>query len=312
MKKIALLMMLLAGGNCAAAHQKTPPPAQSPTTWQAVTLLDSQQRTLYSKFTNKNYLIQVTAVGSPPTDGYPVVYVLDGNVFFPTASTVAQTLYGRPNQTTPKSMLIVGIGYADSKGFHVKARAEDYTPPSANYPTPQGEIQKFGGAEQFYQFIRQELQPMLYTHWAINPNQQSLFGHSFGGLFVLYTLFNHPQSFQNYLAASPSLWWNQGRIADDLTKLDNTHHAIRRILITQGELENGRKKHQFIPENLPKSTPISDLNNQQLANYLQQQLPHTKITHQHNLGQNHGTNAYPSLAQALFLLYQDCVADSQC
>lgn len=311
MKASILLLLVGVLMNVAVANSLTKNDLVLKNDWQAVTLLDSQQRTLYSKLSHKNYLIQVTAIGSPPDDGYPVMYVLDGNVFFPAVSTVAQTLHGRPNQPNPNSMLIVGIGYADSKRFHTKARAEDYTPPSDSYPMPQGDMQNFGGAEQFYQFIHQELQPMLKAHWHINPKQQSLFGHSFGGLFVLYSLLNHPTSFQSYFAASPSLWWNQGRIANDLNKLNQAHNSVRRVLITQGELENGKQKHRFSADNLPPNLPISDLNNANLANYLQSQLPNAQVTYQYNLGQNHGTNAYPSLAQAVFLWYQDLTDETK-
>jgi predicted alpha/beta superfamily hydrolase len=37
-------------------------------------------------------------------------------------------------------------------------------------------------------------------------------GHSYGGLLVLYTLMTRPDAFDEYAAASPSLWWNNGVI----------------------------------------------------------------------------------------------------
>ncbi|NND08506.1 MAG: hypothetical protein HKN87_19165 [Saprospiraceae bacterium] len=39
-----------------------------------------------------------------------------------------------------------------------------------------------------------------------------LIGHSFGGLFVLHTLVNHPGIFNSYLAIGPSLWWDDQRL----------------------------------------------------------------------------------------------------
>ena len=37
-----------------------------------------------------------------------------------------------------------------------------------------------------------------------------LVGHSFAGLFALHVLWNHPESFDTYMALDPSLWWDQG------------------------------------------------------------------------------------------------------
>ncbi|MGL9736446.1 MAG: alpha/beta hydrolase-fold protein [Symbiopectobacterium sp.] len=47
---------------------------------------------------------------------------------------------------------------------------------------------------------------MVEARVPVNPQQRTLTGHSFGGLFVLFTLFNHGESCQRYLAASPSIW----------------------------------------------------------------------------------------------------------
>lgn len=39
-----------------------------------------------------------------------------------------------------------------------------------------------------------------------------LFGHSFGGLFTLFSLFTQPGVFDTYVAASPSIWFNDSSI----------------------------------------------------------------------------------------------------
>lgn len=44
----------------------------------------------------------------------------------------------------------------------------------------------------------------------MNPQKQTLWEHSYGALFVLYTLGQQPQSFSHYIAADPALWWQQG------------------------------------------------------------------------------------------------------
>ena len=49
----------------------------------------------------------------------------------------------------------------------------------------------------------------------MNPDQQSLFGHSFGGLFAIHTLYARPGAFHSIIAASPSLEWNEQGILKD-------------------------------------------------------------------------------------------------
>ena len=50
---------------------------------------------------------------------------------------------------------------------------------------------------------------------AVDPARQSLWGHSYGGLFVLHTLLRQPATFQRYIAADPSFWWHDGFILQE-------------------------------------------------------------------------------------------------
>ncbi|PAF48175.1 hypothetical protein BKH46_02385 [Helicobacter sp. 12S02634-8] len=166
----------------------------------------------------------------PPKEGYSVLYMLDGNKQFP----MLLNLY-TPISSPP---LIVAIGYLGHLGYDIPARTHDYTPKAKGKQYAQG-----GGAEEFYHFIENKLKPTITSHYPINTNKQALFGHSFGGLFVLYTLFTHPKAFNDYIAASPSLWWGDGVIIP-------THKPFIKSLphsltITLGELENKPSKAPF-------------------------------------------------------------------
>jgi predicted alpha/beta superfamily hydrolase len=64
-----------------------------------------------------------------------------------------------------------------------------------------------GGADKFISFLKDELRPYIdknYRTCGIN----SLYGHSYGGLFVMYTLLTEPQLFDTYYSTDPSMWWN--------------------------------------------------------------------------------------------------------
>ncbi|MGO1473340.1 MAG: alpha/beta hydrolase-fold protein [Psychrobacter sp.] len=67
-----------------------------------------------------------------------------------------------------------------------------------------------GGAERFYALI--EIKPWVYEQLGEKPKQVTIWGHSYGGLFVLYNLFKHLEAYQQYFSADPSLWWQKGEM----------------------------------------------------------------------------------------------------
>src|SRR5262249_28879323 len=99
---------------------------------------------------------------------------------------------------------------------------------------------KTGGNAAFLTFIEDELKPLIEKKYPIDRRQQTLFGHSFGGHFALYVLFNRPGTFQNYIAASPSIWWNDRSILEDEKRFleKQKENAVpARLLLAAGELE---------------------------------------------------------------------------
>ncbi|MFC3216819.1 alpha/beta hydrolase [Comamonas sp. JC664] len=55
----------------------------------------------------------------------------------------------------------------------------------------------------------------MAQRYPVNLERQSLFGHSFGGLFALYALYERPQAFEAIVAASPSMEWNGQHILEE-------------------------------------------------------------------------------------------------
>jgi len=64
-----------------------------------------------------------------------------------------------------------------------------------------------GGADKFIGFLKNELIPYIDKTYPTNGTN-SLYGHSYGGLFVMYTLLKEPELFRTYYATDPSFWWN--------------------------------------------------------------------------------------------------------
>jgi uncharacterized protein len=131
---------------------------------------------------------------------YPVAYILDGEVFLPTVSVV-QGFYS--GGFFPE-MVLIGIS-------NHKNRTLDLTPSEikTKYGMPFNE--KSGGAAHFYTFLEDELIPYVEKKYPVT-NYRTLIGHSYGGLFAIYTLLNHPQLFANYLAIDPSLDWDNQKL----------------------------------------------------------------------------------------------------
>jgi len=134
----------------------------------------------------------------PYTGGYPVIYVLDANAYF------ASLHEAKRAQKQYRQAIIVGIAYPGNDPHNFLRRAYDFSPPvseEANSP-PQG------GQDVLLDFLEQQVMPAVAERFPVNESQQSLYGHSFGGMFAIYTLFTRPELFNHVVAASPSLWWS--------------------------------------------------------------------------------------------------------
>lgn len=92
---------------------------------------------------------------------------------------------------------------------HNVNRTRDFTPTLDDERFPGS-----GGAGNFLSFVRDELIP--YIEKETGPAENRLIiGHSFGGLFALYSLFESPGLFDGYIAISPSVWWKDDFMLSD-------------------------------------------------------------------------------------------------
>ena len=152
--------------------------------------------------------------GEPPADGYPVLYVLDGNASF---AAFAEARRIQEFYPVGKS-IVVGVGYPTDKTYDVR-RLNDLTPPLLDPPPTQWRWlakYKSGGRKEFLNFLTGKLRGEIGRRYKIDLERQSLFGHSLGGLFGLYALFARPDAFHSIVAASPSIEWNaQGVLSEE-------------------------------------------------------------------------------------------------
>ncbi|HET6948525.1 MAG TPA: alpha/beta hydrolase-fold protein, partial [bacterium] len=135
-----------------------------------------------------------------PERRYPVVYGLDADVGFASATEVSRFLALAGEMP---EVIVVGIGYGADLATWRKRRVADLTPISVEDQPGSGQ------AARFLDFLERELIPLIERRYRTAPNR-TLWGYSHGGLFGTYALFHRPGLFQNYILGSPSYGWAEG------------------------------------------------------------------------------------------------------
>lgn len=154
-----------------------------------------------------------------------VLYMLDGNAVIGELNKEMLnelTKASSSANTTNTAPALVMIGYQTPYRFDIDARAYDYTPPllmthhdknlQPDAFKEQNRDRLNGGAEHFYHLIEEQIKPWVYGQLGHKPQTEGIWGHSYGGLFVLYNLFEHSKAYDYYFSADPSLWWQNSEI----------------------------------------------------------------------------------------------------
>jgi hypothetical protein len=71
-----------------------------------------------------------------------------------------------------------------------------------------------GEAINFSKFMENELIPFIESNYPVTAFR-TLIGHSYAGLFTVFTLMNYPYLFDNYLAIDPSLDWDDQKVINE-------------------------------------------------------------------------------------------------
>jgi len=176
---------------------------------------------VYSTILKENREIYVHVPETYNPEGktkYPVAYILDGELFLTPLTVVNQFYTGG----FMPEMILVGISNRTN-------RLRDLTTSAVSelYGMPASE--KNGEAENFTQFIEKELIPYVEKNYPVTT-YRTLIGHSYGGLFTMYTLMYHSELFENYVAIDPSLDWDNQKVLKDskalLAKKDFNSKAL--------------------------------------------------------------------------------------
>lgn len=250
--------------------------------YPSVSLPNSEVRFLESAIVNDTYRLNIALPAEYAATGtaYPVIYATDGNNIFTLANLVGALNF---SQELPP-LIIVGIGYpTDDPSYSWQLRFRDLAFTSdlemeqkiKAYPF-QLESLPSPGANAFLQFIREELKPFVNAHYRTDPDDSAFVGFSGGGLFGLYTLFHHPDTFHRYVIGSPPLHWDNKIMLTYEDKYAEHHNDLPvRLFISVG----GREESD---DPLPLIEPSHQLvtNLKTLANTLQERkYPGLQLTH---------------------------------
>ncbi|MFT5233940.1 MAG: putative alpha/beta superfamily hydrolase [Candidatus Krumholzibacteriia bacterium] len=128
-----------------------------------------------------------------PSRSYPMMIVLDGGAW---AGLMAETLHSYRMRGAAPPVIVVGVGNTD--------RTRDLT------TTHVDDMPTSGGADKFAKFLGDELIPYIDQEYRTN-SYRIIFGHSFGGLFGVYSVICHQElGFDACIAASPALYYDRG------------------------------------------------------------------------------------------------------
>lgn len=209
----------------------------------------------YSKIVADTFTISVKLPNQyNSSEKYPVVYILDANIYFDILGTVIKK-YNELDLLPP--VILVGIGYKDIQSLD-SLRNRDDTFPVAN---AEYEMPVSGGADKFLSFINTELIPYIDLTYTTDTTKRVLMGHSLGGYFTSFALLQNIRGRQNkfnyFIAASPSVHYNKYYLLDQL-KAAEQQPAIQnntKVYITFGQLEDVEDEDDH---NLKKVGEVSD------------------------------------------------------
>lgn len=201
---------------------------------------------IYSETLNesKEFWVQLPETYKPnSSEKYPVIYILDGFSLKNNLETVYNNYWGHflPH------MILVGISNKSN-------RTRDLTTSQIKMRHGSEFDQETGGAENFAQFIEDELIPFIDKNYP-TTSYRTLIGHSYAGLFTINMLINHNKLFQNYIAIDPSLDWdNQKLLGQAKEKLVSENFKGKSLFISLAAEQLHMMDENVTIENLMDNT----------------------------------------------------------
>ena len=149
---------------------------------------------ILSQEVNSTYIVRIYLPDNYNSNNlnYPVLYQLDGNT---TTGSVISAYENLIKNNKIIEAIIVAIDYKNGN-----QRVRDFTPSSLQ------DFEDSGGSEDFLDFLRYELVPMINQTYRVDTLfGNTLRGHSLGGLFGSYVMFRSQEAegvFSNFIIST--------------------------------------------------------------------------------------------------------------
>jgi len=160
---------------------------------------------IFSKALNEQRKIKIRlpVEYKPGSDAtYDVVYMIDGEWNFDNFSFIYK--FANDEKFIPPLILVALPNTYNSEG---NMRDRDFLPEKMT------DNKKAGGADNFLAFLKNEVIPYIDKKLPTS-GENSLFGHSYGGVFTLYALLKEPGLFTNYYSSDPAFQWKNKRLIE--------------------------------------------------------------------------------------------------
>ena len=182
----------------------------------------------------RTLLISTPANYARSTERYPVLYMTDGDAHI--VHTRGTVDFLARNGLMP-DCIIVGVTNTD--------RTRDLSPTHWNPVLEDGtreELPGSGGADRFLDFFEKELFPYVESNYRTAP-YRIFAGHSLGGLLALHIFATRNGMFNAYIAASPSLRWDDDYPLRAVSAfLKDRKECDRTLFVTMANEEQGDSK----------------------------------------------------------------------
>lgn len=178
-------------------------------------------------------LLRALPSGPVPAGGWPSIWMLDGNAAF--NRLTADQLSRHPG------LAVIALGHQVETEIAGDDRTLDYTPaPLDGAVEPRARGRPTGGDEAFRDRLAGPLMQAAADGADLDPARRSLWGHSFGGLFTLSTLFRRPDLFRGYIPVSPSTGFGGGALARIEAGATPVPDGRAEVLVMLGDNEHRR------------------------------------------------------------------------
>jgi predicted alpha/beta superfamily hydrolase len=234
----AILLGLLASGAQPPAAQAPPAHAQLSDKDGEPIVVGSIHRIRSTVYGNEQMLTVRLPRGyaDDPNKRYPILFSVDGGPdqdFELLAGIAAEAEFS----TSFEPFILVGVKTED--------RYSQLTPGMSRLPIERlrenfRDRMKPGGADTFRNYLERDVIPWATGRY--RTDRKILTAASLGGLFVLDTFLQRPEMFDDYIALTPSLWWDDGRIVDEAAQTLRRHRpSNRRLYFTMGDESVGNR-----------------------------------------------------------------------